>query len=151
AGVVRAAGVVLPMILVPWVLVTSVGFVHAAWVPLHLAAFFTGALACHGALAQDRPPAADATKFYLAIAFGGLLGGIFNAIVAPVVFSRNIEYPLAVILGCLAAVQGDLRLARPVLKTWRRDLLMPAVVFTLTALLATNQAGLADSVLGVLG
>jgi hypothetical protein len=67
-GLARAASTLLPYVLVPWVLVMSAGFVHAAWVPLHLAAFFIGSLACHGALAQARPPAADATTFYLTIA-----------------------------------------------------------------------------------
>ena len=34
------------------VLVMSAGFAHAVWIPLHLAAFFVGCIACHGALAQ---------------------------------------------------------------------------------------------------
>src|SRR5208282_5554055 len=38
AGIARAAQAWLPYILVLWALVMSAGFVHAAWVPLHLAA-----------------------------------------------------------------------------------------------------------------
>ena len=37
------------------------------------------------------------------------------------------------------------------LSTWSRDLLFAGVVFCLTIILATNPAGLADSVLGVIG
>ncbi len=91
-----------------------------------------------------------ASTFYVTIAIGGLLGGIFNALVAPIVFDRVIEYPLAVVLACLIAPATNSGLSRLTLKEWLGDLLIPGVVFLLTAVLATNQAGLADSVVGVL-
>jgi hypothetical protein len=150
-GMTRAAQAMLPYIVVPWALVMGAGFVHAAWVPLHLVVFFAGSLACHGALARTRPPAADATVFYLTIAVGGLLGGIFNAIVAPLLYNRIVEYPLAVVLACLIATQDESRFPRGGLATWLRELLVPAIVFLLAVLLATNQAGLAESVVGVPG
>ena len=65
------------------VLVLSAGFVHAIWIPLHLLTFFAGAVACHGALARRRPPARYLSTFYMVIALGGLLGGVFNAILVP--------------------------------------------------------------------
>jgi hypothetical protein len=151
AKTARAAQAMLPYVVIPWVLVMSAGFVHAAWVPLHLAAFFIGALACHAALAHARPPAADATIFYLTVAVGGLLGGLFNAIIAPLVFHRIVEYPLAVVLACLIATRDDWRLSDYGLKTWLGELVVPAIVFLLAAVLASNQAGLADSFVGVLG
>ena len=55
----------------------------------------------------------SASTFYVAIAAGGLLGGIFTALVAPLVFNRVIEYPLAVILACWRLLSGDARLPRP--------------------------------------
>ena len=73
------------------------------WIPLHLLAFFAGAMACHGRLAAMRSGAAHATAFYLAIALGGVLGGLFNSLLAPLLFDRLIEYPLVIILACLAA------------------------------------------------
>ncbi|HKI21755.1 MAG TPA: fused MFS/spermidine synthase, partial [Isosphaeraceae bacterium] len=149
AGMARAAQAVLPYFLVAWVLVMSAGLAHTAWVPLHLATFFIGSLACHGALAQARPPAADATVFYLTIALGGLFGGIFNAIVAPLVFNRLVEYPLIVVLACLVLYQKDLPFRQRGLKIWLGDLLVPGIVFLLAALVATDQVGLAQSVLGV--
>jgi hypothetical protein len=149
AGVVFSATRVLPFVVVPLVLVMSAGFTHAAWVPLHLLAFFVGSVACHGALNQLRPLARYARTFYVTIAIGGLLGGIFNALVAPIVFDRVIEYPLAVVLACLIAPATNSGLSRFMLKEWLGDLLIPGVVFLLTAVLATNQAGLADSVVGV--
>jgi len=71
-------------------------------IPLHLAAFFVTALVCHGELARRRPPVSHLTEFYLWIAVGGVLGGIFNVLVAPVIFSRVWEYPIVLTLACLA-------------------------------------------------
>jgi hypothetical protein len=64
--------------------------------PLHLIAFFATALVCHGQLAQDRPQTARLTEYYLWISVGGVLGGAFNALIAPLIFKSVIEYPLAI-------------------------------------------------------
>ena len=48
---VRAAAALLPLLVVPLVMVLSAGFTHLFWIPLHLLAFFVGALVCHGKLA----------------------------------------------------------------------------------------------------
>ena len=68
---------------------------------LHLAGFFATALFCHLELAHRRPHAAQLTEFYLFLALGGALGGVFNALLAPVLFDRIIEYPLLLVLACL--------------------------------------------------
>ena len=69
----------------------------------HLAFLLAGAMACHGRLAAERPHASRLTEFYLLLAFGGALGGIFNALVAPKLFTTVAEYPLAVLAVCLLA------------------------------------------------
>ena len=46
-------------------------------------------------------PAREA--FYLALAVGGVLGGAFNTLAAPMIFDRLVEYPLAVFLACLVS------------------------------------------------
>ena len=149
-SVVRAATRLLPFVIMPLVLVMSAGFPHAIWIPLHLLGFVIGSLACHGALAKSRPAARHATTFYLTVATGGLLGGVFTAIVAPIIFNRVVEYPLALVLACLVAPGSNAGLQeRSRAERWK-DLVFPGVVFLLTAILATNQAGLADSLLGVL-
>jgi hypothetical protein len=84
------------------VLVTCLHSVQAIFVPLHLLVFFLAALVCHGELARRRPSVRHLTEFYLAISLGGVLGGVFNALIAPVVFDRVVEYPLAMVLACLA-------------------------------------------------
>jgi hypothetical protein len=70
-------------------------------IPLHLLTFFVAAMACHGQLAKDRPATVHLTEFYLWLALGGVLGGFFNAIIAPLVFPQVVEYPLALVLACL--------------------------------------------------
>jgi hypothetical protein len=67
---------------------------------LHLATFFALALYCHGELAADRPRADQLTEFYLWLGVGGALGGLLNALVAPLLFTQVLEYPLALILAC---------------------------------------------------
>lgn len=70
-------------------------------IPVHLVSFFLAAMLCHGELVRRRPGRENLTAFYLAMSFGGVLGGLFNALVSPVVFDRVAEYPLALVLACL--------------------------------------------------
>jgi hypothetical protein len=69
-------------------------------IALHLVTFFVAAMVCHGELAQSRPATPYLTEFYLWVALGGVLGGVFNALVAPQFFDRVVEYPLAIVLPC---------------------------------------------------
>ena len=71
-------------------------------IPLHLLGLFATAMVCHGELARRRPPVRHLTEFYLWIAVGGVLGGIVNVLVAPVIFTRVWEYPIVLTLACLA-------------------------------------------------
>jgi hypothetical protein len=68
---------------------------------LTLLAFFMTAMMCHGELARDRPSPRHLTEFFLWMSVGGMLGGMFNGLVAPVVFTGVAEYPLALVLACL--------------------------------------------------
>ncbi len=69
---------------------------------LHLMAFFTTTLMCHGELARDRPSTKHLTEFYFWMSLGGVLGGLFNALFAPIVFQYGIwEYPIAMVAACL--------------------------------------------------
>jgi len=60
----------------------------------YFATFFVCAMVCHGELARRRPPVVHLTSFYLVIAAGGAVGGIFVAIVAPLVFTNYYELHL---------------------------------------------------------
>ena len=98
----RWAARVLPMGAVALAYMLLSEATQPAWilVPLHLVIFFLGALACHGRLAAERPRASNLTEFYLWISIGGVLGGLFNALAAPYLFSRVAEYPAALIAAC---------------------------------------------------
>lgn len=69
----------------------------------HLLVFTLGALACHNELAETRPAADHLTEFYLMMSLGGVVGGAFNALVAPVLFNGIFEYPIA--LAALVALR----------------------------------------------
>jgi SAM-dependent methyltransferase len=69
---------------------------------LHLGMFYLTALVCHGELARLRPATRHLTEFYLWMSLGGVLGGLFNAMVAPWLFSTVVEYPLMIAAACFA-------------------------------------------------
>ncbi len=68
---------------------------------LHVLGFFWLALVCHGELARTRPATAHLTEFYLWLAIGGALGGVFNALIAPQMFTSYAEYPLMIAVAAL--------------------------------------------------
>lgn len=67
-----------------------------------LGAFFVVTLVCHRTLASRRPEDARLTEFYLWMSIGGVVGGGFNAFLAPVLFPGVWEYPAVLVLACLA-------------------------------------------------
>jgi hypothetical protein len=70
-------------------------------VAIHLLTFFAAAMVCHRELADRRPHVADLTTFYLWVATGGALGGLFNTLVAPALFTTIAEFPLALAVVAL--------------------------------------------------
>ncbi len=80
----------------------SLGIPMKFWmaVPAHLLAFFIIAMVCHGEMARTRPGASRLTEFYFWMSLGGVLGGLFNSLVAPLVFTSVIEYPLMLVAAC---------------------------------------------------
>ena len=95
---------------------------------LHLLAFFVTAMMCHRELADSRPRVEYLTEFYLWMSLGGVLGGVFNVLVAPALYDSLVEYPFALMVA-FALRPG---LARPFSgrRDFFRDLLLPAAVGT---------------------
>ena len=56
---------------------------------------------CHNHLAALRPSVKHLTEFYLAMSLGGVLGGAFTALAAPVLFNDVYEYPLMMVASVL--------------------------------------------------
>src|SRR5690242_3644688 len=67
----------------------------------HQLCFFFIAMGCHGELAHTRPAAKYLTGFYVALSFGGMLGGLFAGLIAPYAFSWIAEYPILLVLAAL--------------------------------------------------
>jgi len=72
----------------------------------HLVCFFVIAMACHGELARTRPAARHLTGFYVALSFGGIVGGLFAGLIAPYTFSWIAEYPILLALAALCRPAG---------------------------------------------
>jgi len=89
---------VILLVLFPFLAESKLVSADRLWYILgsHMLVLFAGALLCHTALASRRPDTRHLTEFYFWVAFGGALGGIFTAIIAPLVFSTVLEYPLLV-------------------------------------------------------
>jgi spermidine synthase len=67
------------------------------------AALFAACMVCHGELARSKPAPSRLTSFYLTVAAGGAAGGIFVALLAPLLFRGFWEFHLALVLaGALA-------------------------------------------------
>ncbi len=64
------------------------------------ATLFACCMSCHGELVQARPAPRYLTLFYLVISAGGVLGGLFVAIVATNLFSGYWEFPISLVACC---------------------------------------------------
>ena len=98
---IRVAGYVYPVLAIG---VLSTIHRPTLWptlghVVLHPSLLFAVGVIAHGYLASARPHPARLTEFYLWVAIGGVLGGTFNALIAPQIFSSIIEYPLVIALS----------------------------------------------------
>ncbi|MEM9234428.1 MAG: spermidine synthase, partial [Pseudomonadota bacterium] len=103
----RIAGMILPFA-AGFVLLTSfaIDWPIAIEILIALTALGAAALYCHGTLAASRPPKARLTEFYFIMATGGVLGGAFNAIIAPSIFDSVVEFPLVLVLTLMMLPMG---------------------------------------------
>src|SRR5262249_11391088 len=100
-----------------------------AVIAFHLLGFFWLAMVCHGELARTKPPPAHLTEFYFWLALGGTLGGAFNTLIAPLIFTGYAEYPLFIAVAAALTPAG----ARN--ESLYRDAILPALLGAATAAL----------------
>jgi len=95
--------------------------------PIYLLGLFVVAMVCHGELARSRPKVDRLTEFYLWISVGGVIGGIFNSLVAPLVFRSVLEFPLVLIVAALLRPAIDVQPMTGTKLLWakRKDWLLP--------------------------
>lgn len=136
-----AAGLLAPVACA----VISAAIALSLWWQLgvYLAALFVTCMVCHGELARSRPSLRYLTAFYLTIAAGGAIGGVFVALIAPRVFTEFSEYPIGLAAACLLGFVGWLRTGA--LRQWTNHNL--AVRVPLMALLL---GGMTSVVAGVI-
>jgi hypothetical protein len=138
----------LPMLilcgLVPSMLQTKLPLV--AFVILYSLLLFSVAMVCHGELAASRPPVNKLTEFYSLMSVGGVLGGIFNSILAPIVFRSVLEFPIILICASLLRMPAEPDASKTAAN--RSDWLLPLIlgVGTACVFLIFRHAGILVSV-----
>lgn len=88
------------------------------------AAFVMTGLMAHRTLYESRPQARYLTEFYLLMSLGGALGGLFAALIAPILFSEVYEYPLLLALSVAC---------RPMFAGWRLSAREAAITLAIIA------------------
>jgi hypothetical protein len=104
---------------------------------VHFVAFFFTALVCHQALVARRPARGHLTDFYICLSLGGVIGGAFNAFLAPVLFTTIVEYPAALVLSCLARPWNLRELRKP----WRWAYLAVCALGLIAAVVVAHPQG----------
>ena len=117
-------------------LILASGATEPAWVLIlaNLGFFFVAALMCHTQLANDRPAVTHLAEYYLWIAVGGALGSFFNVLIAPVLFTTILEYPLAIVFACMLMQRDEPRDGERTVNYF--DVIYPVCLYVLTAGLA---------------
>lgn len=93
-------------------LACTVVITHFVVVPISILCFFIIAIRYHGTLVTLKPTTENLTYFYLWLSIGGALGGFFNALIAPNLFTHPIEYEFILILSLVLFFQNSSKLIR---------------------------------------
>jgi spermidine synthase len=86
-------------------------------VAVYAGALFICCMFCHGELYRLRPAPRRLTGFYLMIAAGGAAGGLFVAVIAPLLFTNYFELQCGILLCALLALMVWAR--QPAAEMWR--------------------------------
>jgi hypothetical protein len=80
----------------------------ALYAGLGLLLLFSVAVALHSEMYERRPDPAHLTRFYLAMSIGGVVGGLFCALFAPLVFDWGYEHPILIVAGSFLVMHRPL-------------------------------------------
>ncbi|MGO4381997.1 spermidine synthase [Pseudoduganella sp. RAF19] len=98
-------------------------------IALYCAGVFAFCMSCHGELARLKPAPKHLTSFYLMIACGGALGGIFTALLAPRIFNDDYELPLACIATLIVVAAAIWK--HEIGRGWAKVMLVSASLVTM--------------------
>ncbi|CAN5352415.1 fused MFS/spermidine synthase [soil metagenome] len=100
---------------------------------LALGLLFLVSVTLHSEMYRLRPASDRLTGFYLAMSVGGMLGGVFAALIAPILFNWTWEYPILLLAaGMLMPRRFMLRWSE---RLWSRNPNRRSVLILATALL----------------
>ena len=92
----------------PAVLVIAGSFVFIVWgkaaingMVASLSLLFVVAVSLHAEMYRTRPAPSELTSFYLMMSVGGVVGGLFCAILAPLVFNWTWEHPILILAAAV--------------------------------------------------
>ena len=92
----------------PAVLVIAGSFVFIVWgkaaingMVASLSLLFVVAVSLHAEMYRTRPAPSELTSFYLMMSVGGVIGGLFCAILAPLVFNWTWEHPILILAAAV--------------------------------------------------
>jgi hypothetical protein len=115
----------------------AVGSIFAQ-IGIYTAVLFVVCMVCNGELAHSKPQPRFLTSFYLTVAAGGALGGIFVALVAPHIFKGFWEYQMGLWMAALLLLIILVRDKESWL--YRSKLGSPILVVAIAALLPESAA-----------
>jgi SAM-dependent methyltransferase len=105
---------------------------------------FSVAVTLHAEMYRTRPDAAQLTEFYLMMSIGGVIGGLFCAIAAPLLFDWTWEHPLLIFVAALLIPQIRLFALSGDDESGNGDHHMPTIVLGLVALSVGIVGGTLD-------
>lgn len=138
------ASAFFPIAIIPaFIVIIREDWATLVTIPILLQLLFFAAMVCHGELVRTRPPAGQLTDFYLTMSIGGALGGLFNVLVAPLVFMSPAEFPIGIVLACMLRSPA----ARPTNRSWSRrdwwlDVALPMMLGVLMLVLEASAKSL---------
>lgn len=122
-GIDLATELHLPIVGVLLLLITMQAVASIVVLFVHLIGLFFISLSVHGQLSKSKPAPNHLTEFYLWMSVGGVLGGIFNTLVAPFIFNDIYEYPIMLLLSCILRVSR-----KEILVQWKQHGLMIVLI-----------------------
>lgn len=109
-----------------------------------LVVLFVTAVALHARLYELRPAPVHLTRFYLIMSVGGMVGGLFCALLAPLIFDWTYEYPILLVAAALLLPPREpfLRLPRLLWEDPRRRVWLGALILVAGLLLSVIGGGM---------
>ncbi|MEQ7874164.1 fused MFS/spermidine synthase [Sphingomonas sp. ASV193] len=114
----RVLGAAAPLLLITasWTVFAGVSPWALSIAALSLLTMFALSVAIHAILFDERPDPSRLTAFYLAMSVGGVVGGLFCALAAPLLFDWAYEHPILMLAA--AYVLGDRTIVPALAKRW---------------------------------